>query len=281
MLKENFVPVAFDQWYLRQQKDEDGDFYRKIAGQGPRRNFDNTTQGFYIAEPDGKLYFYNNNRGPKRIKALMKAALRDFKPGDFESIESKKIDKRFARQPPEGSQTLRVRSQILGGYGRTNDPWQRIFQTAISRDNLWVLKDELKALEKGRFPEQLAMRIARFHLVDNTRGEPPMWNRDDVKSVKIGLENNQIRGALKLENADQSRQFDVHLFGKLEWKAGKITKFDLVARGLHEGEGRWTRGAPKGKFPLAIAFQLADGKDPADSVAPQGTKGWLRGYIEP
>ena len=45
MLKTKFVPVAIDQAYQRRQKDTEGDFYRKIAGQGPRSNFNNTTQG--------------------------------------------------------------------------------------------------------------------------------------------------------------------------------------------------------------------------------------------
>ena len=45
-------------------------------------------------------------------------------------------------------------------------------------------------------------------------------------------------------------------------------RFDVVARGSFFGEGRYTRKAPKGRFPLAVAFSLADGEDVADRVEP-------------
>ena len=64
MLREDFVPVAIDQAYERRQKDNEGEFYRRIAGQGPRKDFDNTTQGFYVATAAGDLLLYNNNRDP-------------------------------------------------------------------------------------------------------------------------------------------------------------------------------------------------------------------------
>jgi hypothetical protein len=31
---------------------------------------------------------------------------------------------------------------------------------------------------------------------------------------------------------------------------------------------------------LAIAFTLADGSDVADGVPPQGSRGWVQGYIK-
>ena len=40
MLKNDFVPVAIDQWYQRQQQDNEGEFYRKVAGQGLRNDFE-------------------------------------------------------------------------------------------------------------------------------------------------------------------------------------------------------------------------------------------------
>ncbi|SVD90759.1 uncharacterized protein METZ01_LOCUS443613, partial [marine metagenome] len=55
LLQTRFVPVAIDQAYQRRQQDAEGNFYRKIAGQGPRNNFQGTTQGIYIAAPDGRL----------------------------------------------------------------------------------------------------------------------------------------------------------------------------------------------------------------------------------
>ena len=39
MLRTQFIAVAIDQAYQRRQQDAEGEFYRKIAGQGPRNNF--------------------------------------------------------------------------------------------------------------------------------------------------------------------------------------------------------------------------------------------------
>jgi hypothetical protein len=70
------------------------------------------------------------------------------------------------------------------------------------------------------------------------------------------------------------------VLGVLESKDGKISRLDVVAKGLFWGSGRYTGGAPSGKFPFAVAFTLAAGDDEADKVPPQGTKGWLKGYLQ-
>ena len=84
---------------------------------------------------------------------------------------------------------VRVTAKVLGGYDETSDEWERIFQSALSRDNLWIRKDEHQSLVRGELPDSLKRRIARFHLIDNTRGEPPMW--DDADIPKAG---SQARG---------------------------------------------------------------------------------------
>ena len=61
---------------------------------------------------------------------------------------------------------------------------------------------------------------------------------------------------------------------------GRVTRFDLVASGQFRGHGRYTGNAPKGQFPLAVAFKLADGSDVADRIPPQGSRGWVAGYLK-
>ena len=117
MLQRDFVPVAFDQWYLRRQQDAEGEFYRKIARQGPRNDFNKTTQGFYIAEADGKLLAFNNNRGPKRIKQLMQTALANNQlDTSIESIDVGKLDPQYDRRVSSETTVIRVNAKVLGGY---------------------------------------------------------------------------------------------------------------------------------------------------------------------
>ena len=279
LLKSSFIPVAIDQAYQRRQKDTEGDFYRKIAGQGPRNNFQGTTQGLYLATASGKLLGFNNNRGGDRIRRMMKKALDGFEAPAAAVIERSKVDARYNPKPPGGGLVVRVQTKVLGGYEKTEDRWKKIFQNALSRDNLWMTKEEHEALAAGKVPSALQKRIARYHLVDNTRGEPPMWKADEVRSIEFSLEDGRLSGSVHLETASGKRGYKVSLLGRVEKKDGRITRFDLVARGEFWGEGTYTRGAPKGRFPLAASFTLADGSDIADGVPPQGSRGWVRGYL--
>lgn len=284
LLKTRFVPVAIDQAYQRRQQDTEGEFYRKIAGQSPRNNFDGTTQGFYIATAAGELLLYNNNRDPEKVLRLMKDRLRQFESlgtsgNPATTIEPKKIDARWNVAPPEGGLVVRVHAKILDGYEPTTDRWKRIFQTAMSRDNLWISEREHKALVQGTILPSLQHRIARFHLVDNTRGEPPMWSPAEIRSIKMQVQDGVVTGSASLATKNGVRSYEAKFRGHLGVEDGMVTRFDLVCLGLFEGEGPYTGGAPDGKFPLAISFTLADGSDIADKVPPQGSRGWVQGYL--
>ena len=284
MLRTRFIPVAIDQAYQRRQQDSEGDFYRKIAGQGPRNNFQSTTQGFYIASPSGDLLLYNNNRDPAKLRRLMKQKLREFASGldattQTAVIRPRKRDARYAVSPPEGGLVVRVRAKVLGGYEPTDDRWRRIFQTALSRDNLWISASEHKALVRGILPDSLRKRLARFHLVDNTRGEPPMWRPDEIRKLKMALKDGRIDGTVHLETEQGDRGYVADMKGIVEVKDNAVTRFDIVVRGDFWGSGPYTRRAPPGKFPLAIAFTLGDGSDVADGIPPQGSRGWVQGYL--
>ena len=282
LLKTKFIPVALDQAYQRRQKDAEGDYYRKIAGQGPRSNFNSTTQGFYIASGSGTLLLYNNNRNPERVLRLMKEKLAEFEKlpkTKAPAIDASRVDEKWNPKPPAGGLVVRVHAKVLDGYEPTTDRWKAIFQSAMSRDNLWISKSETAALARGEVPATLQQRIARYHLVDNTRGEPPMWNEKEVRSIDMQVKDGKITGTVHLETADGKRGYQADFFGVVELKANKVVRLDMVARGKFWGSGTYTGSPPPGKFPLAVSFTLADGSDVADKIPPQASRGWIRGYI--
>ena len=210
----------------------------------------------------------------------MREALDAFTPSPVSPIEAGEPDRRFVYEPPEGGLVVRVHSRILGGYEETDDHWKKIFQNGTGRDNLWIRRDEHEALVRGEVAPSLAIRLARFHFVDNTRGEPPMWSPEEVRKWQFQIdENGKLVGSVHLETDAGDREFRADILGYVEVSGGMVTRFDLVAKGPFRGEGRYTRGAPAGEFPLAIAFTLADGTDMADPIPPQGSRGWLDGYI--
>ena len=222
---------------------------------------------------------FTNHRNADRVKQVLSNALDKFQPIDFVPPEAKRFDPRWTYQPPAGGLIVRVHAKVLGGYEPTDNVWRKAFQTALSRDNLWVTAQEHSALIAGQLPDSLAHRIARFHLVDNTRGEPPMWKPSEIKSLQLSLNAGRLSGTFHLETADGKRGFQGDVVGVVETENDQVTRFDMVARGPFWGEGPFTGGAPKGKFPFAIAFTLSDGKDEADKVRPQASRGWVDGYL--
>src|SRR5262249_59696686 len=157
---------------------------------------------------------------------------------------------------------------------------------AAARDDLWLTEAEWRALipsqpkkgERVPMPAALAERILGFHLTDNTRGEPNMWRREEIRSKDLTLTVDEVTPAsirLRLDGSavlatkadveKAERGFDVRLFGYIGYDRSKkvIDRFDVVAAGDHWGEGTYTRRARPGKMPLGVAFELSDGKSGA------------------
>ena len=208
-------------------------------------------------------------------------------------IQEGKIDARFDKTPPKEGLILRVHSKVLSGYKPKDLENFRteLFKDATGRDNVWFQKSDKAELVKwiktgGELPTKLAQRIARYHLIDNTRGEPPRWKVKEIKSLSISIDKSgTIKGSVHLETSDGKRGYKASLFGKGELDLSDssspvINRLDMVAKGEFWGRGRFTGYQPMGKFPLAIAFRIADGTDPADSILPHGGKGWMEGYYE-
>jgi len=279
MLSTKFVTVAVDEWYQHRQKDAEGVFYRDVVYQGPRGKIpDATTQGLYAFRSDGKLLGFTNHRSPDRIRAMLEKSLKDFTPPEETATAAAgKPDATFVRTLPEGGLVADVTSKVLGGYGEPKNEWQKVAQAALGRDHLWIRKDEADALTRGELADSLKLRIARFHFVDNTRGEPPMWTKAEVKALEMTVKEGVIAGRVHLEAGD--RGFVASIRGAIEVKDGKVTRFDLVAKGEFWGQGTYTQGAPAGKFPFAVALGLAEGKAVADKVPPQGSRD-LRDYLK-
>ena len=106
-----------------------------------------------------------------------------------------------------------------------------------------------------------------------------MWRDNEIREISMKIKNGRLTGSVRLATNRGDRGYEAKLLGFVKVKAGKVVRFDVVAHGRFWGEGPYTRRAPKGKFPLAIGFTLADGTDVADGVPPQGSRGWVRGYI--
>jgi hypothetical protein len=309
MAKEDYVPVAADDWYQRRREDAEGEFFRKVADQGPRKGQGGSTrQGIYIFTASGKLLAYRNAHDPGVMRSVLQQGLKEWsklpaaerKPGAIRVNDPGKTDARYSRSLPPGGLVLNVYTRILdkdagGAYcaGMCNTRGG----DQASRDHLWLTEAEWRGLvppnprkgDQAAVPNRIAQRIARFHLLDNTRGEPQSWTRNQVHNASLKLTVEQVDGKdqtvkLRLEGsvlvataadaAKADRGYDTRLLGTIEYSLAqkKISRFDVVAVGEHWGEGPFTRGARPGRTPLGVAFELAQGDSPANHVPPQGAR---------
>ncbi len=306
MAKEEYVPVACDDWYQRRRKDAEGDFFRSVAEQGPRRG-SGTRQGIYMLTADGKLLAYKNaGQAPDVMREVLADGLKKWnrlpdelrRPGAVKVPDLDKTDAGYTRKPPAGGLIVNVHARALerADAGSLGDAACKVGDgDEASRDHLWLTAEECKSLlpagakvgDTFPMPAGIAVRIARFHLIDNTRGEPPMWERSDVRKLELNLTVERIEGdkaGLRLEGpvllasaADvvrADRGYDASLLGqiRLDRGTGLVERFDVVALGEHWGEGRFTGGARPGRTPLGNALELATPDKAADLVPPQAAR---------
>ncbi len=309
LAQNNFIPVAADDWYQRRRQDDEGEFFRKIADQGPRKGEGGSTrQGIYVFSAGGVFLGYRNHQDPavmrqfllESLKAWQRLPARERVPKAVEVGEIGKIDRQYQRELPPGGAIINVYTRILdrdaeGEYCHGSCKFPGGDKPA--HDHLWLLPEDIEALlpadakagDRFMAPERLALRIARFHLVDNTRGEPPTWRREQVRSGKLEVIVEKVDGdvlTLKLEGAFElasqteegkmDRGYEVRLLGAIQGNRArkKLERFDLVALGLHWGSGPYTGGARPGRTPLGVAFELSGGTAAADHVPPQAAREW-------
>src|SRR5438045_9176986 len=111
MAQEDFVPVAADDWYQRRRQDAEGEFFRKVADQGPRKGEGGgTRQGIYVCTASGRLLAYRNHQDPDVMRGVLKQALKEWKalpaaeraPGAVAVAAMDKPDPAYHRAAPRG-----------------------------------------------------------------------------------------------------------------------------------------------------------------------------------
>jgi hypothetical protein len=307
LIKTNFIPVAADDWYQRRREDDEGAFFRKVADQGPRKGQGGgTRQGIYAFTASGKLLGYRNHPDPDVMRRFMQDSLAQWNKlpaaerakGAVEVGDAGKVDSRYARTPPKDGLIVNVFTRILdrgADDGFVHGTCKFPGGNRAAHDRMWLTAEELQALmpkdvKKGQeitIPTAVTYRLARFHLTDNTRGEPPIWSKPQVRSAQIKLVveavgDSEVRvkltGAVLLStDADPKtaqRGYDVHLLGDVHYNPAtrKMTRFDIVALGDHWGSGPFTGGARPGRTPLGVAFELGNPERTADLVPPQAMR---------
>jgi len=280
LLATRYIPVAIDQHIHRRLHDAEGRLFAELVKRAGRF-LDVTAQGVYVFTSTGEPLAFRSTQDPSSLKEMLVSALKkmsDSNPPGAGWVEPGE-DADFTLKAPSGVAVLDVVSKVLGGYGEPSNYRERILQSSHGRDHCWIRQDEVASLSEEIVPDSLLNRMARFHLVDNTRGEPPMWRADQIRTAVAMLHDGRLDGSVRIETARGRRGYEASLLGLVDIEDGELTQFDVVAHGRAWGRGYYNAGAPRGKYPLAVRFTMSQGAWPFDAVPPGAARTRASEYL--
>lgn len=279
LLATRFVPVAIDQHIHRRLNGAEGRLFADLVTRAGKF-LDDLTQGFYVFTTAGELLAFRHTLDPFVVKQMLVSALRWPESASSGSEWSEPVDDDdFALKAPPEVVVLDVVSKVLRGYDQPSGDRERILQSSQGRDHFWIRDDEVASLSEEIVPDSLLNRMARFHLVDNTRGEPPMWRDDQIHTAEATLRDGRLVGSVRIETARGRRGYEASLLGFVDVEDGVLTQFDVVVRGLAWGRGYHNCGAPRGKYALAVRFTMSQGAWPFDAIPPGAARTRASEYL--
>lgn len=317
LLQSRFVPVAENCSHLQRQPDAEGELFRRIAEQGHyagREQPTDTRQGMYACTSDGTLLASCNVHGADRLLPVLRQALERWAAlgpaagGAGAPAGAEPGSARYHPHPPEGGLVLRVWARDLpreaaSGADAGGPPPADWRQRAFNLDHAWLRAEEAAALVPppgypGAFPwpDGLARRVARYHLVDNVRGETPMWRPEDVECARLQTTVRRVAGTrLELSLEGEARlaremhwvgdfsgrahggmhRIEVQLEGAATWSTAeaRFERFCLLGLGRRWGGTPYnSRGDDPGPAPIGYVLELVepDARLVGDATPPQG-----------
>lgn len=263
LLTTKTVPVATHVRDTKRQ-DADGEFFRKVT-----KPISYWQSGACLFTPDGQVLGTCSATSRREVYDLLKSALPKYqppaKPYVLEPRGTVDQKNRYDVQPPEGTLVVTTMMSHLSEKGRGTHPWfDKMLPKTVALDRLWILPEELKTLADGSFPDSLKKRIARWHLVDSITFDQN--RRGTVKKFDVELVDGRVTGSMELVTSNHTMK--LNLLGFVESKKGKVTRFDIVARGVR-------RSVKQGvDYPVAYAFSIADKNHVAYNVPPYPVLGY-------
>lgn len=301
-----FVPAADEVWRLQRGLGPESRAFQRMADRGHYRDPGGSRQGIYVCTPAGELLASINALEPERVLATLDAGLAAWEAlapeerrRELERLpEDLEADPRWEWSHPADGLVLVVTSRDLPADGdpRSGPPNER-----ANRDHAWFAADELPGLlpPAGAGPGSsfavdpaLVERLARFHAVDNVRGQTLPYAREEVAGSRLGGRVVQVApdalelryegklvaatdGTWRMGASDWTperawpRSITTHVLGRATWDplARRFRSFQLVALGIRHGT-TGLNGRPEGSSgPIGFAFELAEDV-PAERVAP-------------
>jgi hypothetical protein len=251
-----------------------------------------------------------NTSDPERMAEMLNQALERWETLSAEERQAPDLDSpdveraRGERLYPKGGLTLRVNSRDLPreshGPEWTANAWNQDYAWFTKEEAAQFLPENPAPGQRYFVPEPLVRRIARFHLVDNVRGQTRPYEEEDVARAQLIAEVEAVEGSrvtLRLEGetrtlaegtwaiqgyrdmgspSHQRRGMETRLLGSavFDREQGRFVAFEMMALGTRWGATQYNvRYEDRDPAPIGFVFSLT-GDRPAERVAPA----FLRAY---
>jgi hypothetical protein len=304
-----FIPAADEVGRLQSGVDAECQLFRKIAEQGHfagRTEPSFTRQGTYATTADGTLLASWNKTVPRIVAGKLREALENWdrlkaqgrKFSGEDSLDLAQLT-RADRFFPEDGLVLKVNTRDLP----RDPPQEGWFAQAWNQDFAWFTKEEAGQflpgeIEPGRtreVPRALVERLARFHFLDNVRGQTPPFPACAIEDATLNSRVTAVQGdvvSLRLDGRTkavqkgnwsirgfddknrpsvQERGVEMKLLGTARFnrKQGRFVGFEVVAVGTRWGATQYNcRGDDLAPAPFGAVLSLA-GANRAERVAPE------------
>ena len=276
-LSASFICAADEVWRLQRGSEADCLFFQRAVNGGERITDKGSRQGTWIFAPSGKLLTRVNTRDPGAQLATMHAALAAFEalPAEERALApDAELDAahRWEDSFPEDGLALERIVRELDDEGAAARSWNRDFAWFSEAEIDAAMPADLSSGERIELP-LLAQRLARFHLVDNARGQTLPYAPAEVERAQlIAIPRARVgeRWVVDLTGSTRADAGDEWLGGETLWKpkrvephgiscslAGRATwnakerrfeKFELAGVAHHWGKtvmnGRWRDDSP-------------------------------------
>ena len=296
------MPAADEVYRLQGGDGSESRFFQKFADGGHSRRKGGTRQGIYVCTASGKLLGSLNSNNPENVAKMLTDALLKWKslPDSDRRISENaafKPEHRWEDSYPADGLVLLSANRDLPADGnpgrRSGDRW--------NRDHVWFSREEARGWLPGDarvgqthdVPAVIVERLARFHLVDNVRGQTLPFAASEVRGSTIKTEVLEREGAtvrLRISGSTKAETTDQWLMGENIWTPRRqyphgvrqrllgyatydldksaFSAFELVALGRRDGLTQMNarrRGPDSGS--IGFVFTLAP-RTAAHRVAP-------------
>jgi len=224
----SFTPATDEVWRLQRHPDKECQFFRQQVA-GRTTPIGGSWQGLYVFSPSGKLLVRQNTLQADKALILLEKGLAAWEALPAE--ERLPIDP-FIYEPahrwelfyPSDGLVLRSTSRDLPEKGLRSETRGR-----WNRDHIWFHHSELKewiptSLKSGQvhsLPAGLAMRLARFHIVDNVSGQEGPFSPEDIEKAEVTItvgDREADKVTLLLSGEFRSESDGVYKLGETDWK---------------------------------------------------------------